>query len=145
MKVLIVNFATLFCLLFIGASQEGFAGAAANEDPDNILTPVDKDGRYARLDVTTLPMDTPVAVRVRDSSQRLVYEFDVVNKGQRAVLVNFNHLKPGIYSVTIIREEDDVVRKNLTLYWYEITVNSVVVLEEDRGQEGHWPLFAIPQ
>jgi hypothetical protein len=143
MKTLLKNSAVMIVVLFLGAAFQGFAGTNIDVNPENLLTPVDKKGKYAKLDVTTLPMDTPVVVRVRDDAERLVYEFKVTNKGQKEVLVDFNRLKPGLYSLNVLRGENDVVRKIMNIYWDQVVVDNVVVLNRDRGQEGRWPLYMV--
>jgi hypothetical protein len=142
MKTLVKNAASLFAVLFVVSGL--FTLAFANTThPDNMLLPVDKKGKYAKLDVSSLPYDKDITVRVRDHSERLVDEFKIKNTGQKHVLVNFNRLNPGIYSLNIIRGENDVVRKILDIHWNQVAVNNVVTMSRDSGQENRWPLFLI--
>ncbi|MCC5936346.1 MAG: hypothetical protein JJU34_03600 [Lunatimonas sp.] len=130
-------------VLFFAIGLIGFARTAVAINPENLLQPVEKQGKYAKLDVSSLPMDQPVTVRVRDESERLIHEFKVTNRGQQQVLVDFNRLKPGIYSLNILRGENDVVRKILNIHWNQVMVDNVVVMNRDRGQENRWPLYMV--
>ncbi|WP_114752274.1 T9SS type A sorting domain-containing protein [Pleomorphovibrio marinus] len=142
MKTPLKNAASLFAVLFMVMGLSTFATASSNH-PDNLLLPVEKKGKFAKLDVSSLPMDQEVTIRIRDNSERLVDEFKVKNTGQNHVLVNFNRLKPGIYSLNILRGENDVVRKILNIHWNQVAVNNVVSLSRDSGQETRWPLYLI--
>ncbi len=142
MKTLVKNpLPLLIAMLFMFG---GMAYANTNIDhPDNIIKPVDKKGKYAKLDVSSLPMDKDITIRIRDYTERLVDEFKVKNTGQQYVLVNFNRLKPGIYSLNVMRGENDVVRKIMNIHWNQVAVNNVVNLSRDHGQETRWPLYLI--
>lgn len=143
MKTLLKNSTPFLVVLFFAAGLFGFAGSATVINPENLLLPVEKQGKYAKLDVSSLPKDQPVTVRVRDDAERLVDEFKVTNRGQQHVLVDFNRLKPGIYSLNILRGENDVVRKILNIHWNQVLVDNVVVMNRDRGQESRWPLYMV--
>lgn len=141
MKTLLKISTLWFAVLFMATGL--FTIANASNNPNNLLLPVEKKGKYAKLDVSSLPLDQEVTIRVRDDAERLVDEFKVTNRGQSHVLVNFNRLKPGIYSMNILRGENDVVRKILNIHWNQVNVNNVMALSRDIGQENRWPLFLI--
>ncbi|EON77642.1 hypothetical protein ADIS_1861 [Lunatimonas lonarensis] len=143
MKTLLKNSAVLIVALFLGVSFQGFAHTPNPDNPKNLLKPVEKRGKYAKLDVSTLPKDTPVVVRVRDDVDNLVYEFNVINRGQKEVVVDFNRLKTGVYSMNILRGENDVIRKVLNIHWDQVIVNDVMALSRDRGNERYWPFFMM--
>ncbi len=140
MKTLIEKTASLFLVLLMVFALFTAANANTNNPVDMLLLPVEKKGKYAKLDVSSLPMDEEVTVRVRDEIDRLVYQFNVKNTGQRHVLVDFNRLKPGNYTLNILRGERDVVRKHLDIRWNGVAVNDVVPLSRDIGQENRFPL-----
>ena len=142
MKTIVKNAASLFTVLFFITGLLTFTFANTN-NPDNMLTPVEKKGKYAKLDVSSLPYDKDITVRVRDHSERLVDEFKIRNTGQQHVLVNFNRLKPGLYSLNILRGEKDVVRKILDIHWNQVAVNNVITMSRDSGQENRWPLYMV--
>ncbi len=131
----------LFAMLFM------FGGTAlANntiDHPDNMLRPVNKKGKFVKLDVSSLPLDKEIAVRVRNSSDLLVDEFKVKNTGQQYVLVNLNRLNTGIYSLNVIRGEKDVVRKVINVNWDRVSTANILNLSADRGLEDRWPLSHI--
>ncbi len=125
-------------LLFIGSIA--YANNS-NNTPDNLLMPVEKKGKYAKLNVSTLPMDKEITVRIRDYSDRLVEEFKVKNTGQNFVLVNFNRLNPGVYSMNILKNDNEVLRKVLDIHWDKVKVDNVVILSEERRRETRWPFM----
>jgi hypothetical protein len=131
----------LFAMVFI------FGGTAlANnsiDHPDNMWRPVNKKGKYAKLDVSSLPMEKEVTVRVRNSSDLLIDEFKVRNTGQQYVLLNLNRLNPGLYSLNLIRGEKDVVRKVINVNWDKVRMANIVNLSRDSGLEDRWPLSHI--
>ncbi|WP_198675329.1 hypothetical protein [Pleomorphovibrio marinus] len=139
MKTLLEKFASLLLTLIMVVALFNLANASSN-NPNNLLLPVEKKGKYAKLDVSTLPMDREITVRVRDDIDRLVYEFKVKNTGQNHVLVDFNRLKPGAYSLNLIRGDKDVVRKHLHIHWNKVAVSEVISLSRDIGQEDRFPL-----
>lgn len=140
MKTPMKNFGLLFAVLFMVTGLSAYVNANTNH-PDNMLLPVAKKGKYAKLDVSSLPMDQEITIRVRDNAERLVDEFKVKNTGQQHVLVNFNQLSPGIYSLNVIRGENDVVRKFLNIHWNQVAVSDVIKLNRDSGVEKRWPFF----
>ncbi len=142
MKTIVKNAASLFTVLFFITGLLTFTFANTN-NPDNMLIPVEKKGKYAKLDVSSLPLDKEITVRVRNESERLVDEFKVKNTGQKYVLMNFNRLNSGIYSLNIIRGENDVVRKILDIHWNQVAVSNVITMKRDSGQENRWPLYLI--
>jgi hypothetical protein len=142
MKTLVKNAASLFAVLFFvtGLFTLAFANSA---NPDNMLMPVEKKGKFAKLDVSSLPLDEYVTIRVRDDSDILVYQLKVKNKGQNNVLIDFNRLQTGNYSLNIIRGENDVVRKNLDIRWNQVIVKDVITMSRDLGHEHRWPLNSV--
>ena len=56
------------------------------------------------------------------------------------MLVDFNRLMPGTYSMNVLRGDDDVVRKYLDIRWNEVAVREVLSLKQDIGQENRFPL-----
>ncbi len=134
-------------ILFLVAILFMFGGMAyANttiDHPDNMLKSVDKKGKYIKMDVSSLPKDKEVSIRVRDHSERLLDHFTVTNTGQNYVLVNLNRLKPGIYSMNILRGENDIIRKTLNIHWNQVVLNDVSNISRDGGHETRWPLFLV--
>lgn len=142
MKTIVKNATSLFAVLFFITGLLTLTFATPN-NPDNMLLPVEKKGKYAKLDVSSLPLDKDITVRVRDNSERLVHEFKLKNTGQKYVLMDFNRLKPGVYSLNILRGENDVVRKILDIHWNQVAVNNVITMSRDSGQENRWPLYLV--
>jgi hypothetical protein len=143
MKNPVKNVASLATLLLLVVGLFTLANASTI-NPDNLLVPVEKKGKYAKLDVSSLPMDKNVTIKVRDENDILVYELKVKNTGQHQhVLVDFNRLKTGVYSLNILRGENDVVRKNLDIRWNQVIVKDVVTLSRDIGHEYRWPLNSV--
>lgn len=124
----------LLALLLLVTGLFTFAFANPSH-PDNMLLPAEKKGKYARLDVSSLPYGKDITVRVRDNSERMVDEFKIRNTGQNHVLVDFNRLKSGTYSLNIIRGENDVIRKIIDIHWNLVAVTNVVNMTRDSGQE----------
>ncbi len=140
MKTLFKRIASLLIALIMVFALYTLANAKSGNHEDKLLLPVEKQGKFAKLDVTSLPMDKEVTVRVRDEIDRFVYEFNVKNTGQNHVLIDFNRLKPGNYTLNILRGERDVVRKHLDIRWNGVAVTDVVPLSRDIGQEDRFPL-----
>ncbi|MCC5939228.1 MAG: hypothetical protein JJU34_18250 [Lunatimonas sp.] len=140
MKTLFEKFASLFVALLMIFAFSTVAHASTANPEDMLLLPAEKEGKYAKLDVRSLPMDKEVTIRVRDEIDRLVYTFKVKNTGQKHVLVDFNRLMPGTYSLNVLRGDDDVVRKYLDIRWNEVAVREVISLKKDIGQEDRFPL-----
>ncbi|WP_245189394.1 hypothetical protein [Lunatimonas salinarum] len=140
MKTLIERIASAFVALLMVFAFSTVANATNSNPEDMLLLPAEKEGKYAKLDVRLFPKDKEVTIRVRDDIDRLVYTFTVKNTGQNQVLVDFNRLKPGIYTLNVLRGEDDVVRKYLDIRWNEVDVREVISLKKDIGQEDRFPL-----
>lgn len=130
----------LMAILFVFVGYFAYA-SNHNSTPENLLLPVSKKGKYAKLNVSTLPADQEVTVRIRDYSDRLVEEFKVKNTGQTFVLVNFNRLNPGVYSMNILKNENEVLRKILDIHWDKVVVDNIAILSEERRRETRWPFI----
>lgn len=98
------------------------------------------DQKRVMFKVADLPKNEYVTFKVRDRADRVVHEFDVKNKGQEWVLINFESLWSGRYSLDIILAEDEILRKNLMVHHDAIVVRDVLTMEREADFYDRWPL-----
>lgn len=86
-----------------------------------------------------MPEGEYVTLRVRDSAERLVQEIKVKNSGQDWVVINFDPLWVGKYSLNIVKNENQILRKNLMVNHDGIIIKDVLTLREDMDIHNRWP------
>lgn len=123
----------LICVIF--AMPAAFSASPG----DKLLYPL-KDQKKAKLKVAALPENQYVTVRLRDQHNRLISEYTVKNTGQNWVKLNFNTLKTGDYALDIIRDNNDVVRKNMFVNHKGVRIQSAINLDREICFYDTWPL-----
>ncbi|MCC5930031.1 MAG: hypothetical protein JJU28_12350 [Cyclobacteriaceae bacterium] len=98
------------------------------------------DQKRAMFHVDDLPENEYITVKVRDNADRVVHEFDVKNEGQEWVLINFEALWTGRYSLDIILAENEILRKNIMVHHDAIVVRDVLTMEAESDFYDRWPL-----
>jgi hypothetical protein len=127
---------SLFILFAILAYQP-IAVKASGESEKLLPLP---DQKRAMFNVADLPLNEYVTIKLRDRADRVVHEFDVKNKGQEWVLINFESLWNGRYSLDIILAEDEILRKNLMVHHDAIIIRDVLTMEREADFYDRWPL-----
>ncbi|MCC5930030.1 MAG: hypothetical protein JJU28_12345 [Cyclobacteriaceae bacterium] len=126
----------LVSLLFLIFTFQPVSVKASEES--TLLMPIQNEKRV-KLNVANLPQGEYVTLRVRDRAERLVQEFKVKNTGQDWVVVNFEPLVTGKYSLNIVKDENQIIRKNLLIYHDAVVVRDILTMSNDVDFHNRWP------